>query len=326
MFIGECTFRGPLFAFCVLVLCVCVLFLRPTPLSCLSPLISSRLLTRALALHDGEHDEFIMAVTDLEKGKKPEPRRCFDPVDRKQWRGFIKGVMIAITQLTLPCILIYEEVWVDYRHAWDGWCRVEQESLYTLAGFQTALVRLVLFIFTAYLAVYGYYSFEAFLGGMYFEHRKYKYFDTVHQEWVQLGLVANTIATLSITILTALVLYFTDNVLDMILNALALIFIRELDNELVSGEQEALYVKRYIVWLELGYLSWTCNPDNYPEAYQHCFRHKQRTLRTRFLDFIIHSNPYRYLCALILMFGSFTPFWLTYCYGHGPGDAPDEHR
>ena len=148
----------------------------------------------------------------------------------------------------------------------------------------------------------------------YFMAPKYAYFRTTHQGWTQIGLLANTVATLSIVLLTALVLFFTEGLIDMILNALALIFLRELDNGLVSGEEEDLYIRRYRMWMAVAYENWTIDPRQFPRKYRALFRRKNSHVAVKGFDKALHGKVFQFVTLAIIMSNFATPFWMLFCY------------
>ena len=89
--------------------------------------------------------------------------------------------------------------------------------------------------------------------------------------------MANAVATLSIAPLTVMILFRTDNMMDMILNSLALTFIRDLDNGLVSVDDEEEYVLRFERYLNIAYVQWTLDVDQWGKGFKKGFRRKVGT-------------------------------------------------
>lgn len=296
----------------------------------------------ALAIHDGKFDDVVLdsksssvEKLDIEDAQEDLDSEVISFLENKsQMIAWFKVTMIAITQCALPFIILYETM-VEHNavpksytledYPWEVWCRSsirgdhgEEEQLDDLTNAQHSLIvwikRSVLFIFMTYLAIYGYYSWQSFVSGMYFMAPKYAYFRTTHQGWTQIGLLANTVATLSIVLLTAVILFFTEGLIDMILNALALIFLRELDNGLVSGEEEDLYVRRYRMWMAVAYENWTIDPRQFPRKYRALFRRKNSHVAVKGFDKALHGKVFQFVTLAIIMSNFATPFWMLFCY------------
>ena len=97
-------------------------------------------------------------------------------------------------------------------------------------------LKVLAFLFSSFLA---YFSIDALMGveqGMY---KKMKYAHTlkwVNVKWLRIGLSINVFVSIIAVYGSFIVIFFSDNSLDMVLNSVALFFIVELDDILVKQD------------------------------------------------------------------------------------------
>ena len=148
----------------------------------------------ALAIHDGKFDDVVLDTksSSIEKLDNEDAQEDLDSQvisffeNKGQLIAWFKVTMIAITQCTLPFIILYEtmvehdavpESYTLEDYPWKVWCRYsirgdhgEEEQPNDLTNDEHRLIvwikRSVLFIFMTYLAIYGYYSWQSFVSGM----------------------------------------------------------------------------------------------------------------------------------------------------------------
>lgn len=116
---------------------------------------------------------------------------------------------------------------------------------------------------------YGFYRWKGYTQSLYFEHVSLVYFDTCKPFFIQLGLIVNAFVTITVVGITALVLLHTDTLLEMILRSVALFFVTELDNALVSAEDEEQYVLRMERWMNLTWVNWTTDVKKWRKTRKH---------------------------------------------------------
>ena len=72
----------------------------------------------------------------------------------------------------------------------------------------------------------------------------------VNEKWLGIGIVVNGISLIWSGLVSVIIIYAAENAVDIILNALALFFIQEIDNDIMSP-QETTTLLAYVDWVIL---------------------------------------------------------------------------
>jgi len=169
--------------------------------------------------------------------------------------GILKALLCALTQ-SLGMIIIM----VDYVHeglecrdvhsemaaheVWDAVCPLDVFE-FSSSRFGVIFValqyKIVAFLFSAFLA---FYCFDRLVGvevGMYRKMKHAANLEFVNSYWLKIGLYVNVFASIFAVYGAFIVVFFSDNALDIVLNSVALFFVVELDDLLVkTGDYERI--------------------------------------------------------------------------------------
>ena len=244
---------------------------------------------------------------------------CLNPLQSAKLMSAGKVIAIGLTQFFTPAIILYDTIYTQEVNGDDGYRTGFYDGRYCNWGVDVGhgkfpfINRLVLLVFMTYLAVYGYYMCNDFLESMYFEHVNFSYYKTCHQFWIQIGLIANGFATLQVVLTTAVIMFYTESVMDQIMNAMALIFVKDLDNELVSGAESSAYVTRFERWMNIAYVNWTDDAHEFPKKFRKGYRRKHSKYAAC-VNSVVSSKPFLAFCGIVVSANFLTPLWLFFCW------------
>ena len=98
------------------------------------------------------------------------------------------------------------------------------------------VTKILAFLFSSFLAYYSVDAMENIDKGMYYKMHYAENLSWLNQIWLRLGFSINLFVSVLAVYGSFLVIYFSTNSLDMVLNSVALFFIVELDDLLVRNK------------------------------------------------------------------------------------------
>ena len=140
---------------------------------------------------------------------------------------FFVGIIIIIIEVT--------QIGLETKN----WCNYELDELenHTLSIFYTSNLKILSFLFSSFLA---YFSIDQLSNiekqGMYYKMHYVERLKWINKLWLNIGFSVNLFVAVIAVYGSFLVIFFSDNPLDMVLNSVALFFIVELDNLLITTE------------------------------------------------------------------------------------------
>merc|ERR1719242_124574 len=106
--------------------------------------------------------------------------------------------------------------------------------------------KILAFLFSAFLAFFCFDRLLEVESGMYRKMKHASELPFVNSTWLKIGLYVNIIASIFAVYGAFIVVFFSENALDMVLNSVALFFVLELDDLLV-GVSDYEQIEQYIV-------------------------------------------------------------------------------
>merc|ERR1719229_501930 len=148
--------------------------------------------------------------------------------------NIIKCALCALTQIFGILIIIFEVVKLGLEE--KGWCNIPSftdGSIFWLVV--NSNKKILAFLFGSFLAYFSIDSLTTVDKGMYFKMQHSERVKWVNKVWLRIGFTVNLFVSIIAVFGSFLVIFFTDNSLDMVLNSVALFFIIELDDLLVKN-------------------------------------------------------------------------------------------
>merc|ERR1712012_432509 len=161
----------------------------------------------------------------------------------------IKALICALTQLLGMVIIMVDFVVIGLEGRGDAMCNVADfgDAVWyqVLYDFQ---LKILAFLFSTFLAFICFDRLTGVEQGMYWKMKYAQDIEFLNIIWLRIGFSVNVFASILAVYGSFMVVFFSDNSLDMILNSVALFFVVELDDLLVKGsdyKRIAKYIRNY---------------------------------------------------------------------------------
>merc|ERR1719195_1409288 len=149
----------------------------------------------------------------------------------------VKALICAITQVLGMIIIMVDFVVIGLEERGDAMCNPPSDFegmvwYQVLYDFQ---LKILAFLFSTFLAFICFDRLTGVEQGMYWKMKYAQNVEFLNIVWLRIGFSVNVFASILAVYGSFMVVFFSDNSLDMILNSVALFFVVELDDLLVKG-------------------------------------------------------------------------------------------
>eukprot|EP01084_Bolivina_argentea_P156195 272188_1 len=142
------------------------------------------------------------------------------------WLDIIKAAICIFTQFVSVIVLYLYTFETVKKESDKGWCDAEGELK----------SRLMAIAYTLFLSSILYTTFMKNQNAGFYLHLEYESYDYsfISSEWLHFGRIFNGLLILNAFYLSFLITFFTEDPLNIVLNAVALLFIAEIDNMVID--------------------------------------------------------------------------------------------